>query len=193
MLKITARTAEAFNEIESALLEFDEHEVFLKYFDMAVQSEADVEGITVILRNTKKFKKDLNKRKYVISIPTTLVIDAFEMVKKYETKGGKRVPFYSVLVKGHLAQSGVNIILILVGFNDDAIRILSHDDFSGYDEDNEDGADENSNALNNRDVYNMCRPPMPLGGMECQCRPPFDRIDCCDEEDFVLDTLLMQD
>ena len=56
MLTITARDAESFSAIESALLEFDEQEVFLRYFDVAVQSEADVEGVTVILRNSRKFK-----------------------------------------------------------------------------------------------------------------------------------------
>jgi len=130
MLNITASSSEDFSAIEAALFEFDENEVFLKYFDVAVQSEADVEGITVILRNNKKFKKDLNKKKYIVSIPTTLTIDAFEFLKKYETKGNKRVPFYSVIIKGHLYQSDVKLILILCGFNDDNIRILSADEYS---------------------------------------------------------------
>lgn len=180
MLKITAVNAESFNEIKNALDEFDEQEIFLKYFDTAVQSEADVENVTVILRNNKKFKKDLNKKKYIVNIPTTLTIDAFEIVKKYETKGGKRVPFYSVLIKGHLAVSEVSIILILVGFNDDAIRILSFDDYSSEEISSEDESTA-IHTLTNRDMYNFYNQPEPLSGVP----------NCDDsEEDFIIDTLV---
>jgi len=197
MLTITARDAESFSLIEAALHEFDEQEVFLRYFDVAVQSEADVEGVTVILRNSRKFKKDLNKRKYIISIPTTMTIEGFEYIKKYETKSCKRVPFYSVLVKGRLNISEVNFILILSGFNDDAIRILSSDEevLSGSEGTGEDGTTTSSTnsanscgakcpMMSNRQFYNMCHPtehvhdccPMPLMN--------------CDEESFINDTLI---
>jgi len=183
MLTITARDAESFSAIESALLEFDEQGVFLRYFDTAVQSEVDIEGVTVILRNSKKFKKDLNKKKYVISIPTTMTIDAFENIKKYETRSGKRVPFYSVLVKGHLTVSEVNFILILTGFNDDAIRVLSNDEFTDCTE-GEDGAEGDSNSsLTNKQYYMMCNPPAPI----CHCQ--MSSVNC-DEESFIVDTLI---
>lgn len=187
MLKITAKSAEAFNEIEKTLNEFDSNEVFLRYFETAVQSEADAEGITVILKNTKKFKKDLNKKKYIISIPTSLTIDAFEFVKNYFTKGGKRVPFYSVLVKGHLANSEVNIILILTGFNDDAIRILSHDE--------ELAEGDSLDSLSPIGGYNVCcinHHSMPLCGIEPHSSHQHHYHDSliCDEEDFILDTLM---
>jgi len=186
MLKITANSAEAFNEIEAALNEFDEKEVFLRYFDTAVQSETDVEGTTIILRNNKKFKKDLNKKKYIISIPTTLTIDAFEHVKKFETRGGKRVPFYSVLVKGHLATSNVNIILILVGFNSDEIRVMSYDEILPEEDFNENTGNNcgGLKPVTNHDMYCMYHQPRPLGGLDPNCH---DKMNY-DENDFVLDT-----
>jgi len=167
MLKITARDAESFSAIESALSEFDTQGVFLRYFNVAVQSEADVEGVTVILRNSRKFRKDLNKKKYIISIPTTMTIDGFETIKKYETRSGKRVPFYSVLIKGHLAVSEVNFILILSGFNDDAIRVLSHDETLP-----ENGSEDDSEI-----------------STECKCH--MNQMNC-EEESFVTDTLIEQ-
>jgi len=205
MLNITARDAESFTAIEAALNEFDENGVFLQYFDTAVQSEADVESITVILRNSRKFRKDLNKKKYVISIPTSLTIEAFEYIKKYQTKSGKRVPFYSVLVKGHLAQSEVNVILILSGFNDDAIRILSNDEElpEGSDGIGGEGVDKNCDAkcpmmpTSNRQMYRMFHPPAPLDPMhhhgpmlpehDHHCPMPLMN---CDEESFIVDTLI---
>ena len=187
MLKITARDSESFSAIESALLEFDENEVFLRYFDAAVQSEADEEGVTVILRNCKKFKKDLNKKKYIVSIPTTMTIDGFEFIKKYEGKCNKRVPFYSVLVKGHLASSEVNFILILSGFNDDAIRILSNDEELPEG----DAFDCVDNKPANCPMFPDVKKPMHVMHDGCHdhhhiCPMP---IMNCEEESFIVDTL----
>jgi len=198
MLAITARDADSFNAIEAALNEFDENGVFLQYFDTAVQFEGDVEGTTVILRNCRKFRKDLNKKKYIVSIPTSLTIDAFEYIKKYETKCSKRVPFYNVVVKGHLTQSEVNFILILVGFNDDSIRILSNDEElpeAGADGMlGGEGTDKNCVAkcpMTNKQMYRMYHPPAPLGHMphehDYHCPMPLMN---CDEESFIVDTLI---
>jgi len=193
MLNITAKDAESFNAIESALTEFDESGIFLNYFDTAVQSEADIEGVTVILRNSRKFRKDLNKKKYIISIPTTLKIEAFEYIKKYETKYSKRVPFYSVLVKGHLTTSEVNIILILTGFNDDSIRILSSDEElaeNTSENENLEGTDKNCVAkcpMTNKQLYMMCNHPIIHHEYTHNCPMPFMN---CEEESFIVDTLI---
>jgi hypothetical protein len=123
-MKITAKSAEDFKVIESALKELDPEEEFLSHFKSAEQSDKDNSGITVILRNNKRFIKNLNKNKYIVVIPDGLEIDSFEYVTAYEGKARNRVPVSNVVMKCHMDTNEVNFVVVLSGFNTSAIRVI---------------------------------------------------------------------
>jgi hypothetical protein len=132
MLKITSTDSDNFEIISNAITALNASECFLSYFDKAEQSDKDTSGITVLIRNVKKFKKDLNKRKYIINIPEKLVIDSIEYLTSRHAPAACRKLTYTVIIKGHVDEdeSGVNFIFILGGFNDSNIRIVKEDDIT---------------------------------------------------------------
>jgi hypothetical protein len=154
MIKITSSSSENFTIIENSLAKLDPNNIFLSYFDSAEEitssSSADV---TVVLKNSVKFTKDLNIRKYVVTLPHTLTVDSFEYVTGFEntkdvgyphlvpgmpaeirTNKPSRKATYSVVVKCHMTEDPtVDYVFVLVGFNDSAIRIMKDDDASSTD------------------------------------------------------------
>jgi hypothetical protein len=135
-----ANDTDSFNTIKTIIstLESDAPE-FMKYFSVAEQSDKDHEGTTVILKNYKKFRKDLNRNKYVVCFPSTLSINSFDIVKYFEGEGPRtRRPEYAVIIKANIVSSDINFIFVLGGFNDTNIRILKSDENTDDVEDTED-------------------------------------------------------
>lgn len=140
MIKITALTAEAFTTISELANRLDSEEVLLSYFDeieqldkteLEVPPAEDSDDITIILKNRRKFKKDLNKRKYIIPLPTVFKMEGFEVVQIYQQQDIKRIGNYTILIRGKVdGYDNVHVIFILMGFNDSAIKIISSDDLS---------------------------------------------------------------
>ena len=86
----------------------------------------------------------------------------------------------------------MNFILILSGFNDDAIRVLSNDeDLPNCKDDNttDDSSSNNNcpskcpNILSNKQLYRMTNPPE----NNCHCHKPLTN---CEEESFITDILI---
>lgn len=148
MIKITSVDSDSFSIIKNALDILDPSGEFLNYFKVAEQSDKDKDGVTVILRNSKKFSKDLNKRKYVVLVPETLKIDSFEFVKTFEGPGRARHPEYNVVIKATVEGSEVNFVIILSGFVSDSIRIVKNPDVLDVpSDDNEEEVDLNTDKL----------------------------------------------
>lgn len=127
MIKISAIDSESFTTIKNALAELDPTGDFLSYFKVAEQTDKDKTGITVILKNSKKFVKDLNRNKFVVVVPQSLIIDSYEFVNTFETVGRGRQPMANIVMKAHIANSTVNFVIILSGFNSPAIRVVRND------------------------------------------------------------------
>lgn len=140
-IKITALTSESFTTISNLCETLDPTEIFLSYFDDVEElDESELENppvnpspgeFTIIFKNKRSFKKDANKRKYIIPIPTVFKVESFEIVQIYGQREIERVGSYSVLVKGKVdGFDSVTVIFVLLGFNDSNIRINSSDDLS---------------------------------------------------------------
>jgi len=129
MLKITSLDSDTFEMINNAISLLNPSDNFLSYFDKVEQYEKDKTGITVIIRNIKKFKKDLNKRKYIISIPEKLIIDSVEYLASRHAPQGCRRLSYTAIINGHVEEdeNNVNFIFILGGFNDSNIRLIKEE------------------------------------------------------------------
>lgn len=151
MIKITANSSESFKTIQNALNELDPTNEFLSFFKIAEQSEKDVNGITVILKNSKKFIKDLNKNKYVIYIPDALEIDSYELLPTFETVGRGRTMFYNFVMKCHMKTNNINFVIILAGFNSPSIRVTKdkYVEFTSVDSDIEDTNTSSDEIIDN--------------------------------------------
>ena len=131
MIKITSNNSEDFTLIKSALTTLESStSTFLDYFAVAEQVDSVNENLTVILRNNRPFKLDLNRQKYLVAIPSAFIIDSFEFVKTLDRRAmkvGAKKYFTNVLVKCHMEGHAINFLLVLSGFTSDAIRIIKDD------------------------------------------------------------------
>lgn len=127
-MKILSSDTDKFTKIKECLREIADSEL-MTYIGIAAEAEgSDPNKINVVLRNNVKFKKDLNKNKYIIPIPTKLNIESFEIVKSMEMDCRVRRPMYAVVIKSNIASSpDINLILVFAGFNEENIRIIKED------------------------------------------------------------------
>lgn len=127
MTKIAALNADDFELIQTALNEADPEGDFLQFFDKVEQVEGK-KTLTVLMKNRIKFVKDLNKNKYVVSLPDDFIIDGFEIVDSYEFVGRHRIPFANTVIKAHMEGYEIVFIIVLQGFASHSVRIIHASD-----------------------------------------------------------------
>ena len=128
MLKITALNVEDFELIKKALEEADPTSDFLQFFDKVEQIEHKDDKKVVLLKNKFKFVKDLNKNKYIVSLPDKFVIDGFECVDDFEFVGRHRVPFVNTVICTHIEGYDIKFVIVLTGFASHNVKVIHSSD-----------------------------------------------------------------